>query len=59
MTLFLLVLFMISLQGAIMPEMLLDLTEQQRWYGVAFMGAVNIFFHLIIRPWWYRKLNDR
>lgn len=53
--LFLFVAFMLSLQGAIMPDGWLQLTEWQRWQGVIILAIINLLYHMVGSPWLHRK----
>jgi hypothetical protein len=57
--LFLFTALALSLQGAIMPDGWLQLTEWQRWQGVIILAVINLLYHMFGSPWLHRKMNNR
>ena len=57
--LFLFTALALSLQGAIMPDGWLELTEWQRWQGVIILAVINLLYHMVGSPWLHRKMNEK
>ena len=54
---FLTSLTLLSAFGAKYPDGMLDLTEAQRWQGVAIMAGITLLY-FIVRPYILKHLNN-